>query len=286
MSGTDPRVGVNGYAPPAAVRLQFTSKERDAETGLHYFGARYMASAQGRFTSADPFLGSGRMAEPQTWNRYAYAGNNPLRFVDPNGLDYYDQNGNNLGTSVDGQNYIVTNAAEIQQIKKSTSTVQVSSLSSTALLPSPAVSAEILAAVGRSNSKNPAVGDTKGGFHEEGGLFGLDSSGKEVVVAAAPGQANMNPTPGGPGLSIDIAKAANPQEQGKVFDPRGGFHIHPGGTTASGGAFKQVPSPADHANAVFATNIVVGVGTKTVYFYNTTPNQLITFPLTKLKVLK
>jgi RHS repeat-associated protein len=33
---------------------QFTGKERDAETGLDYFGARYFSSAQGRFTSPDP----------------------------------------------------------------------------------------------------------------------------------------------------------------------------------------------------------------------------------------
>ena len=38
------------------VPLRFTSKERDAETGLDYFGARYLSSAQGRFTSPDPNL--------------------------------------------------------------------------------------------------------------------------------------------------------------------------------------------------------------------------------------
>ena len=67
--------------------IEFTSKERDAETGLDYFGARYMSSAQGRFTSPDPLLGSGRPEDPQSWNRYAYGFNNPLRFIDPSGLD-------------------------------------------------------------------------------------------------------------------------------------------------------------------------------------------------------
>jgi len=65
---------------------EFTSKERDAETGLDFFGVRYMSSAQGRFTSPDPFLNSGRPSEPQSWNRYAYVLNNPLRNIDPNGL--------------------------------------------------------------------------------------------------------------------------------------------------------------------------------------------------------
>ena len=36
------------------VRQKFTSKERDNETGLDYFGAHYNSSAQGRFTSCDP----------------------------------------------------------------------------------------------------------------------------------------------------------------------------------------------------------------------------------------
>ena len=33
---------------------QFTSKERDVETGLDYFGARYFSSTKGRFTGVDP----------------------------------------------------------------------------------------------------------------------------------------------------------------------------------------------------------------------------------------
>ncbi len=40
----------------------------------------------GRFMSPDPLLSSGRPTNPQTWNRYAYALNNPVRIVDPTGL--------------------------------------------------------------------------------------------------------------------------------------------------------------------------------------------------------
>ena len=64
----------------------FTSKERDSETGLDDFGARYLSSAQGRFTSADPLLSSATIYNPQTWNRYSYALNNPLKYTDPTGL--------------------------------------------------------------------------------------------------------------------------------------------------------------------------------------------------------
>ena len=68
----------------------FTGKERDAETGLDYFGARYMSSAQGRFTSPDPLGASAKVSDPQTWNRYSYTLNNPLRYVDPDGLEVPD----------------------------------------------------------------------------------------------------------------------------------------------------------------------------------------------------
>ncbi|MCL4797462.1 MAG: RHS repeat-associated core domain-containing protein [Bryobacteraceae bacterium] len=74
----------NNYLDP--LKPGFTGKDRDAETGLDYFGARYYAAAQGRFTSADPLLNSGRPWLPQSWNRYAYALSNPLRFTDPTGL--------------------------------------------------------------------------------------------------------------------------------------------------------------------------------------------------------
>jgi RHS repeat-associated protein len=56
------------------------------ETGLDFFGARYMSSAQGRFTSPDPLLNAGRPDNPQTWNKYSYTPNNPLKYTDPTGL--------------------------------------------------------------------------------------------------------------------------------------------------------------------------------------------------------
>ena len=60
-----------------------TQKERDIETGLDYFLARYYSSSQGRFSSADSFAGS--RSDPQSLNLYTYSLNNPLKFVDPDG---------------------------------------------------------------------------------------------------------------------------------------------------------------------------------------------------------
>jgi RHS repeat-associated protein len=72
------------------VRQKFTQKERDDESGLDYFGARYYGSNQGRFTSPDPLLSFGRLTEPASWNRYSYTLNNPLKFIDPSGLYEYE----------------------------------------------------------------------------------------------------------------------------------------------------------------------------------------------------
>lgn len=67
-----------------------TGKERDAESGLDYFEARYYSSAMGRFMSPDwsakeepvPYA---QLDDPQSLNLYSYVRNNPLAKADPDG---------------------------------------------------------------------------------------------------------------------------------------------------------------------------------------------------------
>jgi RHS repeat-associated protein len=103
---TSSRTAGLGYGLSGSERVKFTGKERDVETGLDYFGARYFSGGMGRFTSADPHspmmiaqmataaglpyeAARSQMDEflenPQNWNKYTYTLNNPLRFVDPLG---------------------------------------------------------------------------------------------------------------------------------------------------------------------------------------------------------
>jgi RHS repeat-associated protein len=70
---------------------RFTQKEQDRESGLDYFEARYLGPLQGRFISPDPLLVSDGKKNPQSWNCYTYALNNPLRYVDPGGLYVWDE---------------------------------------------------------------------------------------------------------------------------------------------------------------------------------------------------
>jgi len=86
-SGVGGRTVGSGFGVAEGLRKKFTSHERDAETGLDYMQARYYSSGQGRFSSPDPLLASGESRNPQSWNRYAYVLNNPVRLIDPNGLD-------------------------------------------------------------------------------------------------------------------------------------------------------------------------------------------------------
>ena len=76
-----------GYGATDGARQKFTSKERDIETGLDYFLARYYSNVQGRFTSVDPDNYQARrdLTDPQSWNAYSYVNNNPLTRTDPNG---------------------------------------------------------------------------------------------------------------------------------------------------------------------------------------------------------
>ena len=68
----------------------FTGKERDAESNLDMFGARYYTSAMGRFMTPDwalkpvavPYANYGN---PQSLNLYSYVENNPETLVDTDG---------------------------------------------------------------------------------------------------------------------------------------------------------------------------------------------------------
>jgi RHS repeat-associated protein len=85
------RSGSN-YPGSDGITQKFTGKERDVETGLDWFGTRYLSSAQGRFTSPDNPKFSER-ADPQSWNLYGYVGNNPLPRIDPLGHNWFFDGG-------------------------------------------------------------------------------------------------------------------------------------------------------------------------------------------------
>jgi RHS repeat-associated protein len=91
---------------------KFTGKERDSETGLYYYGARYLDSKTSRWLSGDPAMGEyvpsapvddearkrnknlpgmGGVFNYVNLHVYHYAGNNPVKYVDPNGMMSEDE---------------------------------------------------------------------------------------------------------------------------------------------------------------------------------------------------
>ena len=76
--------GESWYMGSSGTKWQFTSYERDAESGNDYAQARSYVNRLGRFSSPDPIFGS--ISDPQSLNRYSYVRNMPVMAVDPTGL--------------------------------------------------------------------------------------------------------------------------------------------------------------------------------------------------------
>ena len=91
--GSDNSFGSFAYDPWGAplqsqtsvIPVKYAGMERDYDTGKDYDHARFRSTYMGRFLGVDKV--GGHPTNPQSWNRYAYAGNNPVRMLDPNGRE-------------------------------------------------------------------------------------------------------------------------------------------------------------------------------------------------------
>jgi RHS repeat-associated protein len=88
-------LGISNPLYDGRVRSRYTGKERDSESGLDYFEARYYGSSMGRFMSPDYSdmtfgpdpVPNADITNPQSLNLYAYGQNNPVKNIDPDGHD-------------------------------------------------------------------------------------------------------------------------------------------------------------------------------------------------------
>jgi RHS repeat-associated protein len=81
-----------GFSSP----YRFNSKEKDEETGLHYYGARYYQSKLSLWMSVDPWA-------HETMQQYQFTNSNPIKYIDPDGRDVWeiDEKGNIVSHTID-----------------------------------------------------------------------------------------------------------------------------------------------------------------------------------------
>ena len=258
------------------------------------------------FRTYDPALGRTWQIDPRAdlfyeYSPYSWALGNPISIIDPTGMiafpgDFYGENGKKLGTDGidDGKVYVVTDKKEAKAIAKTDKaggTTQRSEVSSAVELPSASVREQMGAAVDRSNAPNEAVGDTKGGFHEEGGIYGK-TNGQDKVIAAEAG-------PYADPSKVDHAEVdpySGETANNYLEEVEGTFHVHPKGEVTVGGgsntiggektySFDQSPSPQDYnvagSRGETGNNYVLGAkGTVTIYKSSGT---IATFPLKQFR---
>ena len=172
--------------------LKFTGHERDA-AALDYMHARYYNAVMRRFLSPDPVLGES--PNPQSWNTYSYALNNPSKFTDPTGQEETayscDENGDNC--------YYETTQPALEYTALDTA-------------------AEFLDGVGFSIFSMSGAGDVMAGIANDSPLQVATGYGKQLMWAGPSATANaLKPATGAAGsLIVNL-----PSEITRILSPTG-----------------------------------------------------------------
>jgi hypothetical protein len=116
-------------------------------------------------------------------------------------------------------------------------------------------------AVKASNGSNAT--DGRGGFHEEGGVWGIDFDNNTLISPAMPGVPWKK---GDTQAFINVFDSIDPLIISNMTTILGKYHVHPRGNKIT--SFIQPPSKGDLANADPIINIVAGAGNGWIYFYN------------------
>ena len=242
-------------------------------TSGHSFGARYYEASLGRFLCPDwsefpepvPYA---NLTNPQSLNLYSYVLNNPVSRLDPDGHTAADTSSDLARWAPMDESMTMESLFGDEFGFDALASIDAHHAERDALLAAIAgIPMSVRENVGDSvaDSDTPDADDKKGGFHEEGGLWGTNDAGVGVVQRAKPGPyANPDKTDK---AEINLWNFKDP-DHAQITSVSGSWHVHTKGVGESGRFFIKGPSDKDEHNRIGAITFVVGASSGKVYFYD------------------
>ena len=272
----------NGVIP----KYSFNAKELDEETGMYYYEARYFAPPT--FTSRDPLF-----EKYPTFTPYAYCANNPVKFIDPTGMEYgnfYDENGYLIGTDGidDNKHYVIRNGTASpfseDELNSAIDFVKNNNGNTESFKNTPSVYDKFIKTVSIAMLKDAyktIKDDGWGGRsdrnnREYGGYANEDGSAwEETGITSEVGDPSVNkdylPIYGLKYGRIKFHSHCSGTKRDKtLLNPREpGFNTSfSNGNVGKIHQWVQSPSPQDINNAAYTTNYVFGMRDGNLYIYN------------------